>query len=66
MENAQYDYIEVLILHRICYYHKCCNIATDVTMSLKAITFKKDKLDMLKVNIQIRVIAFAWEESKTK
>ena len=35
-------------------------------MSLKAITYKKDKLDMLKVNIQIRVIAFAWEESKTK
>ena len=35
-------------------------------MSLKAITYKKDKLDMLKVNIQIRVIEFVWEESKTK
>ena len=66
MEDAQENYIEALILHRMWYFHKCCKTATEVTNHLKALTFKKDKLDMLKDNIQIRVIAFGWEEFKTQ
>ena len=48
------------------YYHICCNTATKVTTRLKALTYKKDKLYMLKDNIQIRVIAFGWEEFETQ
>ena len=48
------------------YSHKCCNAATEVTKCLKALTFNKDKLDMLKDNIQIRFIAFGWEEFKAQ
>ena len=33
---------------------------------MKALTYKKDKLDMLKYNIQICVIIFGWEEFKTQ
>ena len=65
MDNAQDDYIEALILHRMWYSHKCCKTATKFTTRLKALTFKKDKIDMLKDNLQIRVIAFGWEEFKT-
>ena len=39
---------------------------TKVTTRLKSITYKKDKLDMLNDNIQIRVISFGWEEFETK
>ena len=66
LEYAQENYIEALILHRMWYYHKFCKTATEVTKFLKALTFKKDKLEMLKDNIQIRVIAFGWEEFKTQ
>ena len=66
LEDAQENYIEDLILHRMLYSHKCCKTATEVTKLFKALTFKKDKLDMLKDNIQIRVIAFGWEEFKTQ
>ena len=61
MEDAQENYIEALLLHRMWYFHKCCKTATEVTKHLKALTFKKDKLDMLKDYIQIRVIAFGLE-----
>ena len=66
MEDTQENYIEALILHIMWYSHKCCKTATEVTKCLKALTFKKDKLDMLKDNIQIRVLAFGWEEFKTQ
>ena len=66
MENAQDNYIEALILHRMWYSHKFCKTATEVTTRLKALTYKKGKLDMLKDNIQIRVITFVWEEFKTQ
>ena len=58
LEDSQENYIEDLILHRMWYIHKCCKIATKVTKRLKVLTFKQDDLDMLKDNIQIRVIAF--------
>ena len=48
------------------YYYKCCNTETKVTTHLKAITYKKDQLNMLKDNIKIRVIAFGWEEFETQ
>ena len=48
------------------YYHEFCKTTTEVTKRLKALAFKKDKLDMLKDNIQIRVIAFGWKEFKTQ
>ena len=64
-ENAQDDYIEALILHRMWYSHKYCKTETEVTTYLKALTYKKDKLDMLKDNIQISGIEFGWEEFKT-
>ena len=58
MDNVQDDYIEALMLHRMWYSHKCCNTATKVITRLKALTYKKYKLDIMKDNIQIRVIAF--------
>ena len=48
------------------YSHKFYKKATEVTTRLKALTYKKDKLDTMKYNIQIRVIAFGWEEFKTQ
>ena len=66
MDDAQENYIEALILHRMWYSHKFCNTSTEVTKRLKALIFNKDKLDMLKYNIQIRVIAFGWGEFKTQ
>ena len=56
MENAQDDCIEALILQRMWYSRKCYKTATEVTTRLKALTYKKDKIDMLKDNIRIRVI----------
>ena len=56
MDNAQDDYIEALILHRMWYAHKFCKTETDATTHLKALTYKKDKIDMLNDNIQTRVI----------
>ena len=61
LENTQDNYIKALILYRMCYSHKCCKTATEVTMRLKSLTYKEDKLVMLKDNIQIRVITFGWE-----
>ena len=66
MDNAQDDYIEALILHRMWYSHKFCKTATKVTTRLKALTYKKDNIDMLKNSIQIRVIVSGWEEFKTQ
>ena len=51
LENTQDDYIEALTSHRICYSHKCCKTATEVTNSFKAQTYKKDKLEIWKDNI---------------
>ena len=48
------------------YSPKFCKTATEVTTCLKDITYNKDKIDMLEDNIQIRVIAFGWEEFKTQ
>ena len=64
MKNAQDYYIEALILHIMWYSYKCCKTETKVTTRLKDLTYKTDKLDMLKNNIQIRVIAFGWEKFK--
>ena len=66
LENVQDYYIEALILHIMWYSHKCCKTATEVTTRLKALAYKKYKLDTLKDNIQILVIAFGWEEFKTQ
>ena len=66
LEDEQENYIEALIIHRMWYSHKCCKTATEVTKSFKALTFKKENLDMLKDNIKIPVIAFGWEKFKTK
>ena len=48
------------MLHRMWYSHKFRKIATDDTTRLKALTYKKDKLDMLKDNIKTNVIVFGW------
>ena len=66
MENAQDEYSESLILHSMWYFHKCCKTATAVTTRLKDLTYNKDKLDMMKDNIQIRAIAFLGGEFKTQ
>ena len=66
MEDAQENYIEALVFYRMWYSHQCCKTATEVTKRLKDLSCKKDKLDMLKDNIQIRVIAFGWEEFNTQ
>ena len=58
LENEQDDYSEALILHRMWYCHKYCKTATEVTARVKDLTYNKDKLDMLKDNIKICVIAF--------
>ena len=64
--GAQENYIGALILHRMWYSHECCKTATKVAKRLKDLTFNKDKLDTLKDNTQISVIAFGWEEFKTQ
>ena len=58
LESGNDDCIEALIINRMCYSHKCCKTATEVTTCLKALKHKKDNIDMLKYNIKIRVISF--------
>ena len=66
LENTQDNYIKALILYRMCYSHKCCKTATEVTMRLKSLTYNNDRFVMMKGDIQIYIYFFEWEEFKTQ
>ena len=65
LENASDDYIEALIYHSMYDSEACMKTVNDVTAGLKSLKYKKDKLQALKDNIQIRYRGFGWEEWKT-
>lgn len=66
LENASDDYIEALIYHSMWNSEACMKTAKDITTGLKSLKYKKDKLQALKDNIQIRYRGFGWENWKTQ
>ena len=66
LENASDDYIEALIYHSMWDSEACMKTPNDVTSVLKNLNYKKDKLQALKDNIQIRYRGFGWDEWKTR
>ena len=65
LENVSDDYIEALIYHSMWDSEACMKNPNDVTSGLKKLKYKKDKLQALKDNIQIRYRGFGWDEWKT-
>jgi len=65
LENASDDYIEALIYHSMWDSEACMKTPNDVTSGLKNLKYKKDKIQALKDNIQIRCRGFGWDEWKT-
>lgn len=65
LENASDDYIEALIYHSMWDSEACMKTPNDVTSGLKNLKYKKDKIQALKDNIQIRYRGFGWDEWKT-
>ena len=65
LANASDDYIESLIYHLMWNSEACMKTLNDVNSCLKNLNYKKDKLQALKDNIQIRYKGFGWEEWKT-
>ena len=66
MENASDDYIESLIYRSMWDSEASMKTINDVTAGLKCLKYKKDKLQALKDNIQIRYKGFGWEDWKTQ
>ena len=64
LEDASDDYIEALIYHSMWDSEACMKTVNDVTTGLKNLKYKKDKLQALKDNIQIRYKGFGWENWK--
>ena len=66
LENASGNYIEALIYHLMWNSEACMKTTKDITTGLKSLKYKKDKLQALKDNIQIRYRGFGWEEWKSQ
>ena len=66
LANASDDYIQSLIYHSMWNSEACMKTLNDVNSCLKNLNLKKDKLQALKDNIQIRYKGFGWEEWQTK
>ena len=66
LENASDDYIEALIYHSMWDSEACMKTVKDITTGLKSLKYKKDKLQALKDNIQIRYRGFGWEDWKSQ
>ena len=66
LENASDDHIESLIYHSMWDSEACMKTVNDVTTGLKVLKYKKDKLQALKDNIQIRYKGFGWDDWKTQ
>ena len=65
LANTSDEYIESLIYHSMWGSEACMNTLNDVARCLKNLKYKKDKLQALKDNIQIRYKGFGWEDWKT-
>ena len=65
LENASDEYIEALIYHSMWDSEACWKTNSDIVNGLKNLKYKKDKLQALKDNIQIRYKGFGWDEWKT-
>lgn len=66
MEDASDDYIEALIFLQLCDADAACKTITNVRRHLSFLQYKKDKLQMLKDNIQRRVLVMGWTQFKTQ
>ena len=66
LENASDDYIECLIYHSMYGSEGCIANVKDVSGALAKLKYKKDKLQTLKDNIQIRYKGFGWLDWETK
>ena len=64
-ENASDEYIECLIYRAMYDSAACWKTISEVTNGLKKLKYKKDKLQALKDNIQMRFKGFGWDDWKT-
>ena len=65
LEDASDDFIEALIYHLMWDSETCMKTVSNVTSGLKNLKWKKDKLQALKDNIQIRYRGFGWDDWQT-
>ena len=65
-ENAEDEFIEALIYHRIWFYDACWKTIGGVTEGLKNIKYKKDYLGASKDDIKIRYLSLGWDKCKTR
>ena len=65
LENASDVYIECLIYRTMWDSEACWKTVGEVTSGLKKLKYKKDILQALKDNIQIRFKGFGWDDWKT-
>ena len=65
-EKATDEFIENLIYHSMYDSDACWKTVGEVTPGLRKLKWKKDKLQALKDNIQIRYRGFRWNEWKTQ
>ena len=59
---AEDEFIEALIYHRMWSSDACQKTIGAVTEELKKLKYKKDKIGVLKDNIQIRYLGLGWDE----
>ena len=62
LKKATDKYIDCLVYHKTYNSDRCWNTATEVRNGLKKLQYKKDKLAVLKDNIQMRFLGFGWED----
>ena len=65
-EKATEEYIESLIYHSMYKSDACWKTVAEVTAGVKKLKFKKDKMQSLKDNIQIRYKGFGWVDWKSQ
>ena len=65
MKDVSNEYIEALMFCQLWDSGAACKTIPDVTRRLKFLRYKKEKLQMLKDNIQIRVLGMGWSQLKT-
>ena len=66
LEDAEDEFIECIIYHRMWDSEACWKTVTDVTTGLRRIKTKGVKIASLKDNIRIRWKGLGWEECETR
>ena len=62
LQKATETYIDAMYYHRMYRSDRCWKTIREVSNGIKSLQTKKDKYEMLKENISIRVKGFGWEQ----